>query len=339
MVDAGPPSGAPPDPEVAQKLVPDAEAGDPAPAAPKKPSRLAALFGKGRKASPGEDAAPAAEKPPTVPFIKLFRFTTTVEKLMMAFGCVCAFLHGAMLPLWTIVFGSVINALASPDMDMAKLVKDIGGLAKWFVVLAVIAFVVSFFQVRMQMVVAQRTSTRIRTLYFRSLMRQDFEWYDGELSGELTTRVSSDVDLIQAGIGDKVGSAVQFVSSFVVGFLIAFIYSWQLTLVILSVAPLLAICGVIFAKAATESVGEGQGAYSAAGAVASEVLSLIKTVSAFGGQEEEARRYDKQLDRAYKSGIKKSISTGLGYGVTFFMIFCIYGYVRHYVTQEERASL
>jgi ATP-binding cassette, subfamily B (MDR/TAP), member 1 len=279
-----------------------------------------------RKKPDQQQKAAEKPKPPSVPFRKLFRFTTPVEKAMMAFSVLCAFLHGGMLPLWTIVFGSVIDSFASPDTDPKKLVSDIGGLSKWFVILAVIAFIVSFFQVRMQMVVAQRTSSRIRTLYLWSLMRQDFQWYDGESSGELTTRVSSDVDLIQAGIGDKVGSAVQFVSSFLVGFLIAFIYSWELTLVILAVAPVLAICGSIFAQAATDAVGEGQGAYSAAGSIASEVLSLIKTVSAYGGQEEEARRYDKQLDLAYKNGVKKSMSHGMGYGMTFFLIFCIYGY-------------
>jgi ATP-binding cassette, subfamily B (MDR/TAP), member 1 len=319
MTDGRPPVGEPPKHEV--EVAGDVkEAAAPAPA-PK--SLLARLFGKDKN---GKDTADAAEKPPSVPFFKLFRFTTPVEKLMMAFGCLCAVAHGAMLPLWTIVFGSVINSFATPNPNNEKLVKDVGGLAKWFVILAVIAFIVSFFQVRMQMVVAQRASSRIRTLYFRSLMRQDFEWYDSESSGELTTRVSSDVDLIQAGIGDKVGSAVQFVSSFVAGFLIAFVYSWQLTLVILSVAPLLAVCGVLFAKSATESVGEGQTAYGAAGSIASEVLSLIKTVSAFGGQEEEARRYEKQLDSAYKRGVKKSLVTGVGYGITFFIIFCIYGY-------------
>jgi ATP-binding cassette, subfamily B (MDR/TAP), member 1 len=273
--------------------------------------------------SEGEQAA--TEHPPTVPFLKLFRFTTRVEKLMMTFSCLCAFIHGAILPLWTIALGSVIEVLAKSTPDDKTLVSEISGLAKWFIVLAVIAFIVSFFQVRVQMVVAQRTSSRMRTRYVESLMRQELEWYDGERSGELTSRVSSDVDLVQAGIGDKLGSAIQFISTFAVGFVIAFIYSWQLTLIVLAVSPVLAICGFAFSKAATDAVGEGQTAYSAAGSIASEVLSLVKTVSAYGGQEEECRRYDKQLDIAYKNGVKKSLSSAMSYGFTFFFIFCIYG--------------
>lgn len=174
------------------------------------------------------------------------------------------------------------------------------------------------------MLVAHRTGSRIRKLYFRSLMSQDAEWYDSENSGELTTRVASDVDLIQAGIGDKVGSAAQFLAMFFIGFIIAFIYTWKLTLVILSLTPVLAACGALFGKLTVESTGEGQGAYGAAGAIAAETLSLIKTVSAFGGQEEEARRYERELDRAYKKDAMKGILSGLGLGITMFLIFCSY---------------
>jgi ABC-type multidrug transport system fused ATPase/permease subunit len=198
---------------------------------------------------------------------------------------------------------------------------------QWFLILAGAAFVLSYFQVQLQMAVSQRTGHRLRMLYFNSLMRQDFNWYDSENSGELTSRVASDVNLIQAGIGDKVGSAIQFLSSGFVGFVIAFFYSWKLTFVILSVTPILAICGAVFAQLTADSVGEGQGAYGDAGAVASEVLSLVKTVSAFGGQEEEVRRYEKNLDSAYKSGAKKGIASGLGMGITMCLVFCIYGCV------------
>jgi ABC-type multidrug transport system fused ATPase/permease subunit len=270
---------------------------------------------------------PGAEKR-NLPFLQLFRFTTLFERVMMLISCVCAAVHGTLLPMWTIIFGNVITTFsdrnASPDM----LVSKISGIAKWFFIIAAIAFVVSYFQVRLQMYVSQRSGARIRNLYIRSLMRQDFEWYDAETSGELTARVASDVDLIQAGIGDKVGSAVQYLSMFVTGFVIAFVFSWKLTLVILSFFPLLAGSGAIIGKRTAGSTSEGQDAYGAAGSVASETLSLIRTVTAFGGQEEEAHQYEKQLNVAYKSGVRKALWGGLGIGVVNFIIFAAYAYVR-----------
>jgi ATP-binding cassette, subfamily B (MDR/TAP), member 1 len=288
-----------------------------------KPGFLARL--RGGKANEAAGVLAGATGPPPVPFVKLFRFTTRKEKLLMALGCLAAAIHGALTPMFTILFGNVIQTFGESDQgDSSHVVSSIGGLAKWFLVLGGIAFVTSFIQVRCQMVVATRTSIRIRKKYFRSLMRQNFSWYDGENTGELTSRVASDVDLIQGGIGDKVGSAVQFLNTGVVGIIISFVYTWKLTLVILAIAPLLAACVAAFGKMTVDSAGEGQGAYGAAGGIANESLSLIRTVHAFGGQEEEAKRYEEKLDDAYRSGVRKGFLSGAGMGTTMFLIFCAY---------------
>jgi ABC-type multidrug transport system fused ATPase/permease subunit len=113
-------------------------------------------------------------------------------------SCICAVIHGTLLPLWTIIFGNVITTFSDRNASPDILVSKISSIAKWFFIIAAIAFVVSFFQVRLQMYMSQRSGARIRNLYFRSLMRQDFEWYDAESSGELTARVASDVDLTRA---------------------------------------------------------------------------------------------------------------------------------------------
>src|SRR6218665_872673 len=54
---------------------------------------------------------------------------------------------------------------------------------------------------------------------------------------------SSDVNKIQEGIGDKISNFLQWFASFVSGIVIGFSKGWKLTLVILSVSPLLAIAG------------------------------------------------------------------------------------------------
>ena len=53
---------------------------------------------------------------------------------------------------------------------------------------------------------------------------------------------------IKDGIGDKLGNAVQYASTFLIGILIGLIKGWKLTLVILSVSPLLFLSSVLFTK-------------------------------------------------------------------------------------------
>jgi hypothetical protein len=97
------------------------------------------LFAKFRwtKKDGKETGVEPAEGPkalPPVPFLKLFRFTTRSEKFMMMFGAACSFLHGAVLPLFTVVFGSVLETLSKPNPKGSQLVSEIGGVAKvWLI--------------------------------------------------------------------------------------------------------------------------------------------------------------------------------------------------------------
>lgn len=61
--------------------------------------------------------------------------------------------------------------------------------------------------------------------------------------------------------------------------------------------------------------------YGAAGAIAEEVFSSIKTVVAFEGQNKEHQRYKKHLIDVEKNNIKRSIFTAIGTGVMWFNIY------------------
>jgi ATP-binding cassette subfamily B (MDR/TAP) protein 1 len=57
-----------------------------------------------------------------------------------------------------------------------------------------------------------------------------------------------DINKIADGIGAKYGRIISSVVSFIVGYTIGFIYVWQLTLVMLSLFPLMVIVGAMMSK-------------------------------------------------------------------------------------------
>ncbi|EGW04270.1 Multidrug resistance protein 1, partial [Cricetulus griseus] len=73
-------------------------------------------------------------------------------------------------------------------------------------------------------------------------------------------------------------------------------------------------------------------AYSKAGAVAEEVLSSIRTVTAFGAQEKEIQRYTQNLKDAKDAGIKKAIASKLSLGAVYFFMNGAYGLAFWYGT-------
>lgn len=112
--------------------------------------------------------------------------------------------------------------------------------------------------------------------------------------------------------------------NFVFSIIFSFIYGWKLTLVILSVSPVIIVSTAYVAKMQTNLTEEELLSYSTAGSIAEEVLTAIRTVFAFSGQEKEIERYSKQLVPAEKNGIKKAIYTGFGAGFLWLIIYLIY---------------
>ena len=51
--------------------------------------------------------------------------------------------------------------------------------------------------------------------------------------------------------------------------------------------------------------------YGKAGAIAEEVISSIRTVIAFGGEDKEVEKYSTEVATARKSGIYRGILTGM----------------------------
>lgn len=65
-------------------------------------------------------------------------------------------------------------------------------------------------------------------------------------------------------------------------------------------------------------------AYGAAGSIAEEILTSIRTVISFGGERKEIDRYEKQLVLARNNNIKRSFFSGLGFGLLWFFIYSSY---------------
>lgn len=274
------------------------------------------------------------QKTAPLPYWQLFRYASRRDLLMIALSVTAAIAHGALLPILTVLFGRVIDEFddiinvpqSSDQFGFPESVSDeIRDTTNLFLIVSFVAFALSFVQLFFAIAAANNIGNKLRTMFFNNLVSQDCDFYDDHESGSLTQIVINDINLIQAGIGDKLATATQYISTFFIGIIIGFIYGWRLTLVVLAVTPLLVAAGSVFGNASAEATGDGLGAYGQAGAVASEVLGLIRTVTAFGGQQDEAKRYESALDRAYRSAVKAAVSQGLGLGTSMLLILSTYG--------------
>ncbi|PVU97356.1 hypothetical protein BB559_002055, partial [Furculomyces boomerangus] len=293
----------------------------------KKPKGIKGFFKKSATKDTDKNKAPP------VPFSTLFRYATPLEKLVLAVGIFCSICVGAGMPLMSLFFSNIAGAfisysfyINSDQLELAKssLRSTINHNCLIFLGLAAGMFVFSYGQSVTFSVIAERQTLRIRQAYYKSVLKQDMTWFDKTATGDLTTRISSDVSLIQDGIGVKVSYLIQHLTTFVAGFVIAFIRGYKMALVIISLVPLLALIGSLMGINSSKLTKKIQDHYAKSGAIANEVLSSMRTVMAFNGQKRELKRFDESNAKAGVYEIKKGAVLALGLAGIFSIIYCMY---------------
>jgi ATP-binding cassette subfamily B (MDR/TAP) protein 1 len=135
-----------------------------------------------------------------VSILQLFRYANGLDYFLMFIGTLFAILNGATLPLMTIFFGDIINnlvtyypALATPASTSAFDANIKDGVIKMCIVGA-ITFISSYIQMACWMLAGENQAKRIREKYFNSVVRQQVSWFDKVTTGELTNRMTSDMN-------------------------------------------------------------------------------------------------------------------------------------------------
>jgi ATP-binding cassette subfamily B (MDR/TAP) protein 1 len=171
----------------------------------------------------------------------------------------------------------------------------------------------------------EHISQKIREEYLKAILRQNIAYFDNLGAGEITTRITADTNLIQDGISEKVGLTLTAIATFVTAFIIAYVKYWKLALICSStIVCLVMIMGggsrfiVKFSKKSLESYGVG-------GSVAEEVLSSIRTATAFGTQERLAIQYENHLKEAEKWGVRLQGILAMMVGAMFAIMYLNYG--------------
>ncbi|KAM9830301.1 bile salt export pump-like [Syngnathus typhle] len=197
--------------------------------------------------------------------------------------------------------------------------------AFYYVGIGAAVFILGYFQISLWVTAAAKQIQLIRKIYFSKVMRMEIGWFDCTSVGELNTRMSDDINKINDAIADQVAIFMQRFTTFVCGFCIGFVKGWKLTLVIVAASPLIGVGAGLMALFVAKLTGMELQAYAKAGAIADEVLSSIRTVAAFGGENKEVQRYDKNLVSAQRWGIRKGLIMGFFTGYMWLIIFLCYG--------------
>jgi len=158
-----------------------------------------------------------------------------------------------------------------------------------------------------------RITRNIRSAFLGATLSQDIAYFDKGKGGSVATHVTTNGNTIQTGIAEKLGLTFQAMSACVASIIIALISQWKLTLITITVAPV--IVGVIGIAVSLDAKVETAmlKAFDEAGALAEDILASIRNVSAFWMRPRLLEKYDEKLKKARFYGFKKSPVFGLFY--------------------------
>jgi ATP-binding cassette, subfamily B, bacterial len=142
--------------------------------------------------------------------------------------------------------------------------------------------------------VAQWVMHDLRRMLYHHLQRLSLAYHDNKRTGDLLSRVTSDIDAIQSFIASGLlGSGVNVLT--LAGMVGVMLYlNWRFTLIALSVAPVLFAVVYHYTRRIKKAAREVRKKEGEIVSVIQEVLSSIRVVKAFAREEYEQRRLEEE---------------------------------------------
>ncbi|KAB5554574.1 P-loop containing nucleoside triphosphate hydrolase protein [Coniochaeta sp. 2T2.1] len=277
-----------------------------------------------------------------VSYLALYRYADIWDIVVVATSALCAIAAGAALPLLSVLFGNLATAfqdIATDTISYGEFMSRLNQNILYYVYIGIAEFGAVFLSTVGFHHTGERIARKVREEYLAAILRQNMAYFDNLGAGEVTTRISADVNLVQDGISQKVGLTMSAVAAFVSSVIIAYIKYWKLALIATpSIICLVGVmvfgfrCVVDLTAKAIQSSGDGS-------SIAGEAFSSIRTVAAFGSHEKHAAQYDSHLKAAEKHGVRMQVVQGLmlaSLGAILFMTqgLCLWQGARFLVERQ-----
>ena len=142
--------------------------------------------------------------------------------------------------------------------------------------------------------VGQWVTHDLRRSLYSHMQRLSLSFHDHQQTGDLISRVTSDIDAIQSFINSGVlGALINGIT--LVGMLVVMLYlNWRFTLIALSVAPVLFLVVFSYTRRIKKASREVRKKESEVVSVMQEALNSIRVIKAFASEDYEQRRLEEE---------------------------------------------
>ena len=245
-------------------------------------------------------------------------------------GLVFLLFTGATALAFPKLMGMLIDCVKNKDNSHANTI------ALGLLVILFFQSIFSFFRLSLFVNFTEHTLANLRLALYSNLVKLPMSFFSQKRVGELNSRISSDITQIQDTLTSTIAEFLRQFILIIGGVLLLANESIKLTLLMLSVVPLVAVAAVIFGRFIRKYSKNVQDKVAESQVIVEETMQGITIVKAFANEWYEIARYNGKIKEVVKIAIKGGKYRGY---FASFIIFCLFGAIVAVVWYGVRLSI
>ncbi|MBX7096019.1 MAG: ABC transporter ATP-binding protein, partial [Flavobacteriales bacterium] len=210
-------------------------------------------------------------------YLKPYRLTYYTSFLFLVLSSITAM----AFPLLMGQLFDANNAEGSLDLSDMSSANSVA-----LVLFIVFAFqsVFSYLRIYLGSIVTEGVLTDLRQDAYRKLISLPIDFFNRNKVGELTSRLSADISLLQDTFNTTLSEFIRQFIVIIVGVSALAWISWKLSLIMLATVPVMAVIAVIFGRFIKRLSKEAQDKVAESNGVVEETLTAIASVKAYANE-------------------------------------------------------
>lgn len=233
-------------------------------------------------------------------------------------GLVLLIVSSSIFMVFPYISGKLID-LASGDQTW--IIDNIGTAA--LVLLGVLFFqsVVSFFRVVLFARVTENAMAGIRVELYERLMALPITFYDKNRAGDLISRISNDVTILQGTFSTTLAELIRQFIILITGIGLIFYLTPALSVFMLATFPVIILVAIFFGRFIRKLSKQTQEELATANVIVEETVQSIHAVKSYTSEIFEIARYGKSMSSVVKTALRVANWRGAFISFIIFMLF------------------
>ena len=190
-----------------------------------------------------------------------------------------------------------------------------------FLVLLVVQAIFSYIRTILFAIVSEKGMADVRKALYEKLITQEISFFEQRRVGELTSRITADVEQLQTAFSISLAEFIRQVIVLVAGIGIIAWLTPKLSLIMLLTFPGVVVIAIIFGRYIRKISKKRQDELANSNVIVEETFQSFSVVKSFANEWFEVLRFSKSVDQLVKVALKYAHYRGLFFVFIFLILF------------------